>query len=315
MTNVESLRRMSSCSPAMVIALLLLSCGAGATVETASDGALMEEATILADRMGLRARVSACLGFDLPSSVAFLGDELMGGVTENVKACVGSTTSCEEVLACAGVAGPGCSTDARCDGSRAIQCRRLPNGISAETVDDCAADASGNGSCAVVTVPDQPPYTVCSSGDCGASRCDGDMSIRCLQGAAVRTDCKSTNRICAADWFGATCVHPEACEQDHCDGDQAVFCRAGHVDVRQDCASAIPQGRCREDDGAVDCVARPMHPRCSIDDPFANWCEQTTGYTCFSGALIEVDCKSFLDGWCEASSDGVGVRCRVSQWP
>lgn len=268
-------------------------------------------ALIVEDEGGVRARVSACLGYSLSAAVAFSGPEVTAGMTEQVVACVAGSGDCAGVRLCLGLAGPSCSGDGRCEDGVAVHCPTLPNGWRSEIREDCAADPVGNTGCAVIDDNGKGVFAVCQAGSCRGNRCEGNTLISCRGSVEVRNDCASRGRVCVVDAGQAFCALPEACARDHCQGTTALLCRGGHAELRQDCAALVPGGRCRDRSGAVDCVAATWDPTCPTDEPYLSRCAGAAGEVCHAGARLEVDCAAFQGGRCEMDAAVSEARCQL----
>jgi len=276
----------------------------------------------VADDGGIRARVSACLGFSFSTAVAFAGPAATGGMSDGVLRCVEDSADCPAVLACLDLNGPPCGSDAagRCEGAVAVHCRLLPNAISAELREDCGARRDGNTRCQVVDDAGKGIFATCNAGPCQGDRCDDGVLVTCLAGVEIRTRCADQGRVCVTEASpsgagGSFCALAEPCARDHCEGDTVVLCRAGQVDLRQSCPALIAGGRCRDQLGAVDCAAPAWDPQCPMDQPYLSRCDGDRGLVCHAGARLDVDCPTFLDGRCQMDPTGHEGRCLVAGWP
>jgi hypothetical protein len=158
-------------------------------------------------------------------------------------------------------------------------------------------------------------FAACNAGPCRAASCDGDVAISCIGGVALRADCAARGQSCVADAGGSYCALAGACERDRCDGDTVVSCRAGRTLARVDCAATIPGGRCRDQRGAVDCVAAAWDPACPLDQRYVSWCDGAAGVACHTGVRLQVDCPAFRNGRCVADAGTAHPRCRIAGWP
>jgi hypothetical protein len=303
-----SLARMFSRTPcryrAALVTTTLLSCSAEPPEQSKLTG-------FIEDTDALRARISVCLGSDAGSALATFGPEVLGGIAETTRQCLRVASDCEEVLACLGWERDSCRGAAACEGSVALRCLELHNGIRVVGArDDCSQNGGGNKECVVVD-DGKGLVARCSAGSCQGDRCEGDVSFTCFEDIEVREDCHATGRICAPIPGGIACVLPERCDLSYCDGNTAVVCWGGGVDFRVDCADVIASGQCI--DGG--CVAKTWHPACPPTEPYSTFCDGGRAFACNVGELYEVACDQFLDSYCEAREDGAVARCRSPLWP
>ena len=276
---------------------------------------MLGPAGVVDDRDGLRARVSACLGSDFSAAVTFFGPEQLSQISASEVRCVEGSGDCATLVACLGLSGPACAAEDRCEDGVAVRCFRLPNGITSEVRQRCGEGESPNSRCSVVDDQGKGIAALCNVGPCLQPRCQGDVAVACIGDVEIQIDCAAQGRRCAIDEGGPSCVLPATCQRDHCDGGAAVLCRAGAVRDRYDCAAIIPDGRCRDRNGLVECVAPVWDPACPTDEPYASWCEGDAGVTCNGGVRFEVDCPSFLGGTCVEDDNASRARCRIKSWP
>lgn len=304
MSLTRVLARTPCCYRAALFTATLLGCSAEPSEQSRLTG-------FIEDIHALRARISVCLGDNAGSALATFGPEVLGGVAETARQCLRAASDCEQVLACFGWERDSCTGTAACEGSVALRCLELPNGIRVVSErDDCSQNSDGNHECVVVD-DGKSLVARCNSGSCQGDRCSGDVSVTCFEDIEVRNDCQASGRICVPTAGGSACVLPERCDRSYCDGNTAVVCWGGGVDFRVDCADVIASGQCL--DGG--CVAKNWHPACPPTEPYSTFCDGNSAFACNVGELYEVRCDQFLDSYCEARDDGAVARCRSPVWP
>jgi hypothetical protein len=269
------------------VALCAEGCSASAEVQS--------EEPFVSEHSGTRTRLSACLG---PGRVA----------------CVAASKECSELLSCFGWQRDSCTGTGTCDGSLAAECFELANHVYVRSTADCANDAAGNHLCSSVD-DGKSITTTCHAGACRGDRCEGGVRIVCLAGVEIRQDCAAKGQTCVTGTSGVFCAEPALCGSDACEDNEAVFCRDGHVEARQDCSELVAGGHCAIVSGAAECRRSPEHPVCRQSGPFSSFCDGSRAFACYLGALYEMDCAAFRGGECVTGDGGTGARCKLKDWP
>jgi len=240
-------------------------------------------------------RVSACLA--RPVSAQPRPTPTLGADVLERRRCTVTAGSCEEVLACLGIAtDDACAADSfTCDGTEVVQCVTTTLGPR-ELRTDCAgsanpmcAEAVGRAQCVRGTACGAPSVT-CEGADvliCGIA----GEPLEILSPCAAGLTCIDGNCVLSAD----------PCPADSCDGDVAVHCSGTDtVAYREDCAAI--GATCEVSDGLSRCAL--TDPECEVGSAR---CEGTVAEVCGNdGRWQSFDCAGF-DARCESTD--AQARC------
>lgn len=264
------------------------------------------------DPGNVRAKVSACRGYSVESTIAYmLAAE--GSVLAEARSCIAAATTCDEVVRCDGeehVAS--CDVEHACVADSAIHCEPLPDGSGARFARDCSADASGNTQCFDAA---DAQYAWCGVALCDAAlpdTCDGHVAVSCVEGRQLRQDCALQGKTCRplnADQDVA-CVTDEACTAEHCEGDKVVSCLGGFVYEKVDCGTRTRDGSCSVAAGRPQCRARHPSPECASVADYHSSCDGDLAVSCLLGAKVTTSCTAVPGAHCvELDSDA--ARCQL----
>ena len=146
---------------------------------------------------------------------------------------------------------PNCEYESRCDGNTLKTCGMGVDQLVGEEGRDSAPCPPENPVCvrldgrtAQCVRPGKP-----TCGPDFVARCEGDVSILCVEGYESGDDCAAAGNVCTSSAGEARCAYPPlaACDPATyvrtCEGDGYLECR-GDVVLRSDCARYGPFQTC-----------------------------------------------------------------------
>lgn len=292
--------------PSLIVQVWLPFFGCVALVAQACEPAPMFEmssAWVNRDDAHTQAKLSACLGSDISSSIAFFQPPLLGGYAgeDDVRLCLKAATTCAAVRECTGYSLTECEQGSfRCEGSVALTCSSTKQPMALESRRDCAVDPAGNHQCAVGKDSKGETLAFChAAAPCNESRCDQDVAAYCVGGWEQRLDCRASGRVCVQNDNVVRCVFPAECVRDECSGDILRVCSDGRVLLEGACSVVIPGTTCVQNDSTASCEPVVTAPDCLAHPTNDQWCEGNVSVTCMYGVRFEIDCSVLQGGHCK----------------